>query len=131
MFGGFGDAGSARPIGCQRFFVQLDDKVHFWGANVDVTGSEAYAAGQWQMLTATYDGTTVRVYRNGREIVASEETFTAAAFQAHLVPPNHWNKGEGPYFVGLLDDFRIWRGALSEAQIAELAQSLPEREEIK
>jgi len=124
IIGGFGDVVAADPKGCQRYFTRLRDAIHFWGSNIDVNTGKPYDVGRWQMLTVTFDGTTVRVYRDGAELVHSDETLALAAGAVYLAPIDHW--GNGNRFAGRIDEFTIWDGSLTQEQIDTLAAALPQ-----
>ncbi|MBN2449826.1 MAG: DUF1080 domain-containing protein [Lentisphaeria bacterium] len=124
IVGGFGDVTSARPVGCQRYLVQIRNCVHFWGSNVDVSGGQPFTAGVWQMLTITYDGAAVRIYRNGELLVTQDESLALAASAVRLAPIDHWGKGNR--FAGAIDEFTVWNGTLTPEQIRELARALGE-----
>jgi PKD repeat protein len=80
--------------------------------------------GQWYHLACTYDGSTMRIYGNG-VLVASQpktgvvDTNPSVAAAIGDQPPG---AGDKP-FAGWLDEVRIFDRALSEAEIAVLADT--------
>jgi hypothetical protein len=84
----------------------------------------APAAGQWQYLTATYDGTTARFYVDGVETASR-------AYAANVGDSNTWRigaYGPGPmgFFDGVIDEVRIYSRALSPAEIqADMTSAVP------
>ena len=72
---------------------------------------------QWQMLTTTYDGSIVRVYKNGVLIAMRDQTFFDAPGEVR-VPSNPWSGSN--FFIGRFDEFTVWRGVLSSADILDL-----------
>jgi HEAT repeat protein len=122
IIGGFGDVVSAQPTGCQRYMAKLHEGLHFWGSSVDVNAGQPFDIGRWQMVTITYDGSQIALYKNGKRAFANPESLAAAAAVAALSPPDHWKKGNR--FAGKLDEFTVWRGALSQEQIDALATAL-------
>ena len=124
IIGGFGDVKSGRPIGCQRFLVKFKQGIHFWGSCVDVNAGVPFELGRWQMVTVTYDGKTVAIYKDGKHLVSSEQPLAEAAPFAVVTPLDHWKKNNR--LKGRIDDFSIWSGALTAEQVEELAaESLP------
>ncbi|HUB25051.1 MAG TPA: glycoside hydrolase family 38 C-terminal domain-containing protein, partial [Tepidisphaeraceae bacterium] len=65
LIAGFGRA-DAMADGQGRYLSVFPKGVHFWSNNADVDGTARLSIGQWQMLTITYDGQTIRLYKNGR-----------------------------------------------------------------
>lgn len=72
------------------------------------------AASTWYHLAVTFDGTTVRTYKNGVLI-------TSAAFSGTLTTnTNPFQLGIGSaYFSGQVDEFRMWNVARSQTEIRE------------
>ena len=126
ILGGFGDVVTARPIGCQRYIVKFKGGIHFWGSNIDVNPGVPFSLGRWQMVTVTYDGSQVTIYRDGKRLITSAEKLADAVPVATLSPLDHWGKDN--HFAGRIDEFTIWNGALTQAQIDELAAKLPRPE---
>ncbi len=62
-------AGFARSIDGQtgkgRYFTKFPGGINLWIANRDVQTDTPLDIGKWQMLTATYDGKVMRLYKNG------------------------------------------------------------------
>jgi len=89
-----------------------------------VTGTAPLPSGQWTHVAVTLSGTTLTLYVNGSQVGQA----TGAAFTPWRLGPTAQNWiGRSqfvadPYFNGAIDEFRIYRGALSIDQIAELAQ---------
>ena len=125
MIGGFGDAVTAQPSGCQRYLVKMHEGIHFWGSNVDVNAAQPFDVGRWQMVTITYDGRQIVLYKDGKRLFAKPEALAAAAAVVNLAPLDHWKKLNR--FAGKLDEFTIWRGALSQVQIDGLAAALGQK----
>ena len=76
---------------------------------------QAPATGQWQHLSATYDGTTARYYVNGTQVAT--KTFTG-----NVGDSNNWRigaYGATPFgfFKGAIDDVRIYNRGLTAAEV--------------
>ncbi|MBN2139359.1 MAG: hypothetical protein JW720_16265 [Sedimentisphaerales bacterium] len=70
---------------------------------------------EWHHLAATYDGTTVRWYGDGR-LVGSGGNVISTPDNVHIGK----RQDNDNYFPGLIDDVRIYDYPLSESAIAEL-----------
>lgn len=126
ILAGFGDVTSGSPAGCQRYLCNFDKGIHFWGSNVDVSAGCRFDLDRWQMITVTYDGEILSIYRDGRKLVEHPESLAPAASIAVLSPLDHWNRKRR--FKGSLDAFSIWQGVLTEAQMTELLKCAPASE---
>jgi hypothetical protein len=90
----------------------------------------AVTLGKWQHVAVVNDGKTMTLYVNGKAVKTKAgaevpaDNWTAAA----LLIGAGWNKtGDAPFaghmFKGLLDDLKIYDGALTADEIAELAKA--------
>ena len=89
-----------------------------WGGPGCVTSSQALAQGQWEMLTSTYDGTTMNIYING--VLKGTKT-ASGTMPKHFVRPNNLigaavSSGNG-YAWSYLDDLRFYNICLNQAEI--------------
>lgn len=75
-----------------------------------------FDVGVWQMITATYDGTTVKLYKNASLIGSMEFTFTDAPGEARIPT----NPGWGTFMSGTFDEFTIWTGELTAQEISAM-----------
>jgi len=71
-------------------------------------------ANTWYHIAATYDGNALRAYRDGVLITSTE----APGVPADAAREMRFGMGS---FVGTLDDVRVYRRALTEAEVANLA----------
>jgi hypothetical protein len=118
-----GISGSAPDTGCTATSVcfAVYDGTTYQFASAART---ALASGVWQLLTGTYDGTTIRLYLNGTQIASTAYAGTISESTA----PVCIGAEAGPvfcgtdYFAGTIDDVRIWNRALSTAEIAAAYQ---------
>ncbi len=70
-------------------------------------------ADTWYHIAATYDGNTLKAYRDGVLITATE----APGVPANAAREMRFGMGS---FAGTLDDVRVYRRALTDAEIAEV-----------
>jgi hypothetical protein len=79
-----------------------------------------FTDGRWHLVTATYDGSAMRVYKDGAQIASLPRRGpvgtggTAPAFIGS-------SKGTGEFFDGLIDDVRIYDRALPAEEVQLLA----------
>jgi YD repeat-containing protein len=88
-----------------------------------VSGSTANPVGTWTHVALTYDGTTLRLYVNGVQVTSKAVTGSIQSTTSPL-----WIGGNSPYgeyFNGRIDEVRVYRAALSQAEIqADMAAPL-------
>jgi hypothetical protein len=72
---------------------------------------------EWHHLSGTYDGTTIRWYGDGVQVGSTARVIDTQ----DNVQVGKRGHDAGGYWPGLVDEFRIYSVALSEAQIAYLA----------
>jgi len=104
--------------GSMRFVINL---MNGWGDQALTTA--ALPTGQWVHLAVTLSGSTGTLYVNG-SAVATNTAMTHAPFRMRSTTQNWLGRSQfprDPYFKGKIDDFRIYNGALSAAQVAALA----------
>ena len=86
----------------------------------DVKDTSSFPPDQWVHVTVTYDpavdGGTMILYRDGAEVDRAAGLAPSSDTQAFLGA----FRTSGPYLLGYLDDARIYRHALSAAQVASL-----------
>ena len=76
---------------------------------------------RWQFLVATYDGTTLCLYVNGKQVASQAATLNESAMQPLIAPPPAWK--DGGCFAGRIARFTISDKALAATEIATLAQT--------
>ena len=93
------------------------------GSIPNAFGPSALPVGAWTHLAMTYDGATLRLYVNGVQVASKPLSgiFTPTANPL-------WIGGDSPYgeyFNGRIDEVRVYRAALSQAEIqADMAAPL-------
>jgi len=109
--------------------LTADNKVRFWITSVGTWGTlqELTSSGtvgtEWTHIAATYDGTKMNIYINSvkdaNEFSSTISIFTGTAKLMFGVHPAYMtNVRYVPgYFNGILDQVRIWDGALTESDI--------------
>lgn len=92
----------------------------FAGYWSDCNGNAAVDDGRWHHLAFTYDGTSLRLYIDGREDCMANLVLDTQGSTLVIgrTLPDH---ADGNFFEGLLDDLRIYDRALTPEEIAQLA----------
>lgn len=121
MIAGFGDARDEH--GAQRFIGRIEGGIQFWGSGVDIDSGVPFDLGRWQMLSATYDGQTVTVFKNGEPITSAPAVLSDASAEVRIAPSGTWEKEHR--FAGRIEGLAIWNSALSPSAIAALLTGLP------
>ena len=119
--GGFGD--DQDNSGAERYLINFKGGIEFWGSNVDVASGVPLDLGKWQMLTVSFDGSTVRVYKNGAEIKSAPATLADAQPSVKIAPAGPW--GNGHKFSGKVQNFTIWNRALDPVSLRALLATGP------
>ena len=96
-----------------------------------VFSPSALPVGAWSHLAMTYDGSQIRLFVNGVQVASLPQTGAIAPSGSPL-----WIGGNSPYgeyFSGRIDEVRVYRAALSQAEIqADMANPVkPEPERAK
>ena len=85
------------------------------GSYADAFGTAKLTANAWAFLTETYDGSTLRLYMNGTQVASTAHTGAIATSTNALSIGG--DSIYGQYFVGLIDNVRVYNVALTAAQI--------------
>jgi len=97
---------------------------HFWTYD---SGSiewpkQSLDIGEWQMLTVTYDGVMLRVYKNGLLMAKNDKTLLASVAKIVCLGKNVDWSGPGNALLGQVDEFMIWDYALCPEEIGLLLE---------
>jgi len=96
------------------------------GAEPTVSSAEwSVPAGFWTHIAGTWDGEKLRMYVNGVERAAVEFAGTIAPQNRQMVMGNYMGRKNAYAFTGLLDDVRVFKGALTQEQVFEQASQAP------
>lgn len=114
---------NAMKPGQSRFLCKFASGVHFWSHNQDAVTRVPFDLGRWQMITATYDGATVRVYKDATVIAERAATFADDENAVHIAPLDPWDQRY--QFKGDLSHLTIWNAALGEESLKALLGAGP------
>jgi hypothetical protein len=95
----------------------------FGGTNIPWISTN-YPSGSWTHIVATWDGSYVRLYRNGTE--ASDSPIAQGAAVAGTTEPFGigYIPGQNLYYLnGSIDEVGIWSRAITSSEITELYNS--------
>ncbi len=106
-----------------RYLTKFGNGIQFWSSNRDVPTTTQFELNKWQMVTMTYDGDTVRVYRDGKKIAEGKQTFADDAAVINIAPKDPWERMRT--FEGEIREFTIWNSALNDEGIASLLKAAP------
>ena len=83
------------------------------------TAREGINDGRWHLVTATYDGVSIRVYLDGAQIgsIAKTGSIDVAGTNPAYIGST---RGESEFFPGRIDELRVYRRALSAGDIQSL-----------
>jgi PKD repeat protein len=84
------------------------------GTDYGASGSSVLALNKWVFLTATYVGTTLQTYVNGKLVASQTIGGSITTTSNPLRIGGDWS---GEMFTGLIDNVRIYNKALTQAQI--------------
>jgi alpha-mannosidase len=120
LIAGFGRATDG-VTGTGRYLAKFRSGAHFWVCREDVTSDNRHLdVRKWQALTATYDGQTLRLYKNGVEIGSRSMTLVDDEPVVRLAPIDPWDQRRR--FSGEIADFNVWNGSLPPEMVAQLAR---------
>lgn len=90
-----------------------------------LTDSVALTSGQWTHCVITFDGTTMRLYKNGVQTASrsdwSNEDCNSSTQTAYIGSRPAWNYD----YKGKMDDISVWNAALSASEVNLLYQGNP------
>ncbi|MCC6228580.1 MAG: chitobiase/beta-hexosaminidase C-terminal domain-containing protein [Phycisphaerales bacterium] len=104
--------------GAARYICKFPGGIHFWSRLRDVPTGTPLSMGDWQMVSATYDGTTLRVYRNGQKIGERGLGLADDQNMIEILPKDPWEQKR--QFDGQIRGFTVWGNALSEDALKAL-----------
>jgi len=108
-----------------RFLTSRYGTISFRERNVRVAVNSAnivsvpFLPQLWYLIVGTFDGTTLRLYRNG-VAVGTPITPTISSTYGSNSGQIGANTGNSRYFNGIIDEPRIWNRALTAQEIANL-----------
>lgn len=117
IIAGFGRADDIQD-GAGRYLANFDRGLHFWSRGQDVDTSTPIEPGRWQMLSATFDGKIVHVYKDGKPVGDGQVDLSDDDPTLRIAPVDPWTYKNT--FAGQIRGLAIWNAALPPAMVAAL-----------
>jgi alpha-mannosidase len=118
VIAGFGQNANNQNAMTGRLFGAYNGNIVFGSGRRGVRTGSPLEAGRWQMLTATYDGTSLTVYKDGDPIGNRDVEFNNdAEGYVNVGAPASENSGS---FNGAVQNFTIRRGAFTDEEVKQL-----------
>jgi alpha-mannosidase len=117
LIAGFGRDVDGRN-GTGRYFSKFQKGINFWICDEDVPTDVQLDIGKWQMLTATFDGETIRLYKNGEKIAEAADTLSDDRAGVEILPVDAWDQKR--VFPGSVRGLTIWNEAISPIAVKRL-----------
>jgi alpha-mannosidase len=123
LIAGFGQTRESEGKGDQERYISVSgDGIHFWDGGKDINTNSPLDPARWQMITVTYDGYTLAIYKDGQPIGKAKVGFSADAEATVSVGPmDPWDHQR--VFQGSVRDFTIRRGNLNDGEVKKLFET--------
>jgi alpha-mannosidase len=118
LIAGFGKCAQGVDGGA-RYLAKWQSGLHFWSDNRDAASRAPFEVGPWQMITATYDGHVLKLYKDGKQVGAHETLLADDQNVVSIAPLDPWEKERR--FAGEIRNFAIWDQALGPESLMALA----------
>lgn len=83
----------------------------------EITSSAIMSVNKWYHVAGTYDGATLRLYINGKQVATMNQVGTITPSGASVKIGNIAMTGQNRFFDGQIDEVRIWNATLTEATL--------------
>jgi alpha-mannosidase len=123
IIAGFGLNSDKGDVGHGRYISKFSTGLHFWARNDDAESTTAIERDKWQMLTATYDGKTLRLFRNGKLVGHQNLELQNDEAVVEIAPLDPWDHARR--FQGEIRRMTIWNTALPTETLKIFAESMP------
>jgi alpha-mannosidase len=125
VLAGFGQPEDAQGAGAgARYLAVFPDDIEFWCGGKNLKTNSPLDLGRWQMLTATYNGDTLALYKDGEPIGKQRLGFNADAEPVVTVgATDPWEHAHT--FAGSVKNFTLRRGALDDQGVKKLFEDNP------
>ncbi|WP_333599935.1 T9SS type A sorting domain-containing protein [Flavobacterium sp.] len=109
-------------VGQDRFHIRVSAarKVEAYVNGNTLTYNVVLSTSQWYHVAATFDGSTLKLYLNGRLVATQANSGSIAADATKLTIGRNPNTPYDKYFKGKIDEVRIFNVALTDAQVQRM-----------
>lgn len=90
------------------------------GTNYFVTSSSTYNNGKWHHAVVTYDGSTIKLFIDGKQIASKKTTAKPDANGTQPLRLGANSRGSSNYFKGQIDEAKLWNKALTASEVSGL-----------
>lgn len=125
VIAGFGTC-EDKVDGQGRYFAKFSGGAHFWGRHCDASSKTALDLNRWQMLTATYDGQSIKLYKDGKLIGSTSGQLADDQPVLQFAPVDPWEHTRK--FDGEIREFTVWPVALGADAVQGLVQTIKKPE---
>ena len=122
VLAGFGSPEDANGAGAgARYIALFPEDIEFWCGGKNLKTNSSLDLGRWQMLTATYNGDSAALYKDGEPIGRQRIGFGADAGPVVTIgAADPWDHAHT--FAGSVANFTLRRGALNDKEVRKLFQ---------
>ena len=94
--------------------------ISFMGYAADLNSNVVMTTGEWMHLCYTYDGTTLKIYKNATEIGSGNISLNTATTRDFIIGARDYNGSITKHIDGKLDQIRIFNKALTASEVTTL-----------
>jgi hypothetical protein len=89
------------------------------GTDYFVVSSSKYNDGKWHYAVVTYDGSIIRLYVDGVQVVTKSTTATPETNTSYPLRLGANSRGTNNNFIGEIDEVRIWDRAVASKEVSD------------
>ena len=94
--------------------------IGFMGYAADLDSNVVMTTGEWMHLCYTYDGTTLKIYKNATEIASGSLSLNTSTARDFTIGARDLDGTRSKHMNGKLDQLRIFTKALSSSEVSTL-----------
>jgi alpha-mannosidase len=121
LIAGFGQVDDDRDGASRYLSVFRDGGLRFWGRDVDISTETNVDLNRWQMLTVTFDGKWLKIYKDAKLLTSAGVHLTDAPSSVHIAPLDGWAH-RNRFDSGEIAAFTIWDTNLDESALKALME---------
>jgi len=121
-------AGMGNPTAKYSRYLAVDaGKVTLWlGQDNQLTGTANLTPGEWHLLSASFDGTRLNLYSDGKPVASGTQSLGSINPVLQMAPITGPGIAPGRHFGGQIAAFTLLRRALSDTENVQLYQARPD-----